>query len=82
MRVGDKVLIMDENLKRGEWLTGSIIAVHPGDDGVIRKTTVQHFSALLLNFFLFQVTGADSNGGGRPHCDAPASGNEETYQQG
>ena len=48
LRVGDKVLIMDENLKRGEWLTGSIIAVHPGDDGVIRKATVQTARSTLL----------------------------------
>jgi hypothetical protein len=39
---------MDENLKRGEWLTGSIIAVHPGDDGVIRKATVQTARSTLL----------------------------------
>ncbi|KAI9549120.1 hypothetical protein GHT06_007526 [Daphnia sinensis] len=48
LRVGDKVLIMDENLKRGEWLTGSITAVHPGDDGVIRKATVQTARSTLL----------------------------------
>ena len=46
------------------------------------KLPAPRFSVLLLNFVLFQVTGADSDGGGRPHCDAPASGYDETWQQG
>ncbi|XP_045023683.1 uncharacterized protein LOC123468090 [Daphnia magna] len=46
--VGDKVLIMDENNKRGEWLMGSIVAVHPSHDGVVRKATVKTANSVLI----------------------------------
>lgn len=36
LRVGDNVLIMDENTRRGEWLTGQITKVFPSSDNVIR----------------------------------------------
>ncbi|KAI9550514.1 hypothetical protein GHT06_005390 [Daphnia sinensis] len=32
---------MDENAKRGEWLTGTVTGVHPSIDGVVRKVTVK-----------------------------------------
>ena len=53
---------MDENLKRGEWLIGNITAVHQAttvsSGGRRYKLPAPRFSALLLNFVLFQVTGA------------------------
>ena len=39
LQIGDQVLIMDENTKRGEWLTEFV--THPSSDGVVRKSTVQ-----------------------------------------
>lgn len=41
LRIGDQVLIMDENAKRGEWLTGTVTSVHPSSDGVVRRVTVK-----------------------------------------
>ncbi|XP_045031512.1 uncharacterized protein LOC123466248 [Daphnia magna] len=38
LRVGDNVLIMDENTRRGEWLTGQITKVFPSSDNVIRSS--------------------------------------------
>ncbi|KAI9555878.1 hypothetical protein GHT06_018395 [Daphnia sinensis] len=39
---------MDENNKRGEWLMGSIVAVHPSHDGVVRKATVKTANSVLI----------------------------------
>jgi len=46
--VGDKVLIMEENNKRGEWFMGSIVTVHPSHDGVVRKATVKTTRSVLI----------------------------------
>jgi hypothetical protein len=41
MRIGDKVLIVDENTRRGHWPIGVVTKLFPGDGGVIRKVSVQ-----------------------------------------
>jgi hypothetical protein len=41
IRVGDVVMIMDENSRRGDWLIGSVTKVFPGSDGVVRAATVK-----------------------------------------
>ena len=41
IRVGDVVMIMDENSRRGDWLIGSVTKVLPGSDGVVRAATVK-----------------------------------------
>ena len=48
LQIGDQVLIMDENTKRGEWLTGFVISTHPSSDGVVRKATVQTARSALI----------------------------------
>jgi hypothetical protein len=40
-KIGDIVKITSENLRRGEWPLGRIIAVHPGEDEVVRVVTVK-----------------------------------------
>jgi len=47
LRIGDQVLIMDENAKRGEWLTGTVTSVHPSSDGVARRVTVKTSRSIL-----------------------------------
>jgi hypothetical protein len=41
LRIGDHVLIMDENTQRGEWLTGRVTKVFPSSDKVTRKAAVK-----------------------------------------
>jgi transposase InsO family protein len=41
LRIGDHVLIMNENTRRGEWLAGQITKVFPSSDNVIRKAAVK-----------------------------------------
>jgi hypothetical protein len=41
LKVGQLVLIVDENLKRGEWKRAIVTDVHPGNDGRIRSATVK-----------------------------------------
>jgi hypothetical protein len=40
-KLDDIVKITSENLRRGEWPLGRLIAVHPGEDEVIRVVTVK-----------------------------------------
>jgi hypothetical protein len=41
LNIGQLVLIMDNNLRRGEWQRGRVISVAPGSDGKIRAATVK-----------------------------------------
>lgn len=41
LRVGNRVLIMDENTRRGQWLTGTVSKLFPGDDGRVRRVSVK-----------------------------------------
>jgi hypothetical protein len=41
LKINQLVLIVDENLKRGEWKRGIVTEVHPGRDGRIRSATVK-----------------------------------------
>jgi transposase InsO family protein len=41
LRVGNRVLIMDENTRRGQWLTGTVSKLFPGEDGRIRRVSVK-----------------------------------------
>ena len=39
--VGDTILLREKNLPRMDWSTGTITEVHPSEDGLVRKVTVQ-----------------------------------------
>lgn len=41
MRVGELVLIVEDNLPPAKWAIGRIIDVHPGDDGRVRVVTLR-----------------------------------------
>ncbi|XP_075990145.1 uncharacterized protein LOC142985786 [Anticarsia gemmatalis] len=41
LKVGDIVLVKDNNLPPGKWGLGRILDVHPGADGLVRVTTVK-----------------------------------------
>lgn len=41
MRIGDIVLLTDQNLPRGKWDLARIIETYPGHDGVVRNVKVQ-----------------------------------------
>lgn len=41
MKVGDIVIVKDENIPRIEWTLGRVVNVHEGDDGLVRKVTLQ-----------------------------------------
>ncbi|XP_044578944.1 uncharacterized protein LOC123261416 [Cotesia glomerata] len=41
LKIGDLVLISDENLPPLKWAAGRIIAVHPGKDNVVRVVTLK-----------------------------------------
>lgn len=48
LRVGNRVLIMDENTRRGQWLTGTVSKLFPGDDGRIRRVSVKTATSELI----------------------------------
>ena len=39
--VGDRVLVIDENSRRGEWPVGTIVKVYPDSEGIVRHVTVK-----------------------------------------
>ena len=39
--VGDRVLVIDENTKRGEWPVGIVTEVYPDGKGIVRQVTVK-----------------------------------------
>lgn len=41
VKVNDIVIIKDENIPRNEWTLGRVIDAHEGDDGLVRKVTLQ-----------------------------------------
>jgi hypothetical protein len=41
LRVGDLVLVADQNLPRGQWPLGLIEAATPGRDGLVRTVSVR-----------------------------------------
>ena len=41
MRVGDKVLAVDENTRRGHWPIGVVTKTFAGDGGVVRRVSVK-----------------------------------------
>lgn len=41
MKVGDTVIVKDENIPRNEWTLGRVVDVHKGDDGLVRKVSLQ-----------------------------------------
>lgn len=42
LQVNDVVIIRHENLPATHWRLGRIIALHPGDDGLVRVVTIKH----------------------------------------
>jgi putative ribosome biogenesis GTPase RsgA len=41
LEVGDEVIIIDENNRRGEWPVGVVIKTLPDNQGVVRKAVVK-----------------------------------------
>ena len=41
LQVGDKVLVMDESNRRGDWVIGEVAKVLPSSNGVVRKAIVR-----------------------------------------
>ena len=41
IRIGDLVLVVDENVPRGRWNLGRVIKTFPGDDDLVRAADVQ-----------------------------------------
>jgi len=42
LRVGDVVIVIDDQTPRGQWPLGLITAVFPGADGIVRSAMVRH----------------------------------------
>ena len=40
IKVGDLVVIVDNNEPRNSWKTGVVVAVHQGSDGLVRKISI------------------------------------------
>ena len=51
MRLGDRVLVLDDNTRRGLWVGATVTKLFHGDNGVVRKVLVKtanlNFLALL-----------------------------------
>ncbi|XP_077275276.1 uncharacterized protein LOC143904452 [Temnothorax americanus] len=41
INIGDLVILKEENTPPLRWITGRVIATHPGDDGIVRVVTVK-----------------------------------------
>ncbi|CAB4006026.1 Tyrosine- phosphatase Lar [Paramuricea clavata] len=41
IKIGDVVLISDDNVSRGRWPMGRVEQIHPGNDGLIRAVTLR-----------------------------------------
>ena len=48
MKVGDIVLLVDENSPRGAWPLGRVIDVHEGRDGLVRSVRIRTKSTVLV----------------------------------
>ena len=48
VKVGDTVIIIDENLPRGTWSLGRVIETFPGADGMVRSVRLRTKSATLI----------------------------------
>ena len=63
MKLGDLVIIVDEQFKRNSWLRGLIVAVHPGRDGIIRVADVKTQSGVyrrpVSKLCILDVTGSE-----------------------
>ena len=42
LRVGDVVIVIDDQTPRGQWPLGLVTAVYPGPDGIVRSAMVRH----------------------------------------
>ena len=40
-KVGELVIVQDDDLKQKKWPLGRVLEVHPGDDGVVRVVKVR-----------------------------------------
>lgn len=47
-KVGDLVLVVDENLHRNDWKFGRIVSVDVSSDGLVRKCVLQTQSGAVL----------------------------------
>ena len=48
LKVGDRVFVVQDNIKRGDWLWGLVHEVHPNSDGIVRKATVKTKTGMLV----------------------------------
>ena len=76
--VGDFVMEVDDQLKRGEWKTGRIVAVYPSSDGLVRavdfQTETGTYRRGIVKLALLEPA-KDSAGSSTP---SPASGEHGT----
>ena len=58
MAMGDKVLLVEKNQPRGQWHTGRVTNVFPGEDGLVRvvevATTVGKFTRAIHSLCLLE----------------------------
>ena len=47
LRVGDVVVVIDDQTPRGQWPLGLITAVFPGSDGLVRSAMIHHRGTVL-----------------------------------
>ncbi len=52
VRVDDIVVVQDPNAIRGNWVTGRIVKVYPGNDGRIRNVKVKTATS---SYILFNI---------------------------
>ena len=48
MKVGDVLIIKDENLHRNQWPLARVVQTYPSDDGLVRKVKVKDYHSLLI----------------------------------
>lgn len=41
IKVGDMVMIQDDNIQVGKWAVGRVVELHPGNDGLVRVVTLR-----------------------------------------
>lgn len=67
-KVGELVLLIDENLPPQQWRRGRIVATHPGEDGAVRvvtvKTATSEFKRAITKVALMPSVEPDASTGG------------------
>ena len=84
LRVGDLVLIVDNNTPRGHWPLGLVLKTMPGSDGIVRtalvKTSQSEFTRPVAKLCLLEQSAEEDvsrsrNGAGDVADEAPDGSN-------